>query len=718
MIDYFEKLPWFIKEYIHACRWSGFREIQTQTFDSFYSTDDHILISAGTSSGKTEAAMFPVIASLYSNPPESVGALYIGPLKALIDDQFQRMGPVLGESELRITGWHGDIGQSSKKKLVESPEGILQITPESLQNIISYTPEEIERLFGDLRFVIIDEVHAFMDSDRGLQLLCCLQRLETLAHCDPRRIGLSATIADREAAAEWLKADTGRHVSIVSDDGIGDRRITIHYNDLPSPDPETDSTDRKRAITSYYLELFRQTHGYNCIVFTNSRHDAEVAAKSLRIVAERKGYPNEVSIHHGSISKELRRDAESRLKDPSVKSTTVATVTLELGIDVGDLDRIVQIDAPFTCSGLVQRMGRSGRRGNVQDMVIMCKDDEEEWWNSVEGVSMNLVKAVAMSELILKEGWTEPADRSDLPYGLLYHQTMEYLRAGIGCKFSTLVSDVLSMYPFRGISKEEYRLMVKNLVNLDHLTVMADQTILIGPKAERLVFNRDFCSVFSAKKEIMVKCEGKTVGSIQEAPAVDELIQLAGHIWKVLEVSADKGTVIVEECEGEANNIWRSGTPPTHTRIMKKMLEVLQSDESYDYLDESAASRLEECRDLARANGMTELFSERTGGYRMHPWVGTKQFDTLRRVLQKVIGTDRIRAFQPFYIDIRSKLSQDEILGRVRDYLEEKDPITLVYDEDLLRYGKFDRYVPESLLVREYASHRLDYDIDIRNPPP
>ncbi|MBR6911667.1 MAG: DEAD/DEAH box helicase, partial [Candidatus Methanomethylophilaceae archaeon] len=109
MTDYFDKLPWFVKEYIHNCRWSGFREIQNQTFEAFYSTDDHILISAGTSSGKTEAAMFPVIGSLYNNPPESVGALYIGPLKALINDQFERMGPVLGESELRITGWHGDI---------------------------------------------------------------------------------------------------------------------------------------------------------------------------------------------------------------------------------------------------------------------------------------------------------------------------------------------------------------------------------------------------------------------------------------------------------------------------------------------------------------------------------------------------------------------------------------------------------------------------------
>jgi len=375
MSEYFDRLPWFIKEYIHTRRWSGFREIQNQTFDAFYSTDDHILISAGTSSGKTEAAFFPVLASLYDNPPESVGALYIGPLKALIDDQFQRMGPIIGESELKVTGWHGDISRSSKEKLLSEPRGILQITPESLQNILSYTPEDVGRLFGELRFVIIDEVHAFMESERGLQLLCCLQRLEVLAHCEPRRIGLSATIADRDDAAEWLRADTGRHVSIVYDPEGNKRRISVHYNSFPSHDRENDSIERKKAATKYYLELFKETHGYNCIVFTNSRLDAEMTAKSLRIVAEKKGYPDEVFIHHGSISKELRKIAEEKLKNPSVKSTTVATVTLELGIDVGDLDRIVQIDAPFTCSGLIQRMGRSGRRGNGQDLILMCNED-------------------------------------------------------------------------------------------------------------------------------------------------------------------------------------------------------------------------------------------------------------------------------------------------------------------------------------------------------
>ena len=242
---------------------------------------------------------------------------------------------------------------------------------------------------------------------------------------------------------------------------------------------------------------------------------------------------------------------------------------------------------------------------------------------------------------------------------------------------------------------------------------MSDQTLLIGEKAERLVFNKDFCSVFTTKKEVLVKCDGHTVGSIQNMPSEDDLIQLAGRVWRVAKASKEKSVVEVEECDGEACNPWRSGTPPTHTRVMKKMLEVLESDETYPYLDEAASARLEDSRSIARASGMTSMFVEKVGGFRMYPWLGTKQFDTLRRVLTKVVGTDSIRAFQPYYIDIRTKLSEDQIVSRVYNYLENKDPVTLIYDDDLLKYGKYDKFVPESLLVREYASDKLDMDLEL-----
>ena len=146
----FSDLPWFLKEFIHESRWDSFRDIQTEAFEAFRKNDNHIIISSATSSGKTEAALIPVIASLYENPPEGIGAMYIGPLKALIDDQFQRMIPMIEKSEIKITGWHGDVETGVKKKLMNNPEGILQITPESLQNIIFNHNEKLKKMFSNL----------------------------------------------------------------------------------------------------------------------------------------------------------------------------------------------------------------------------------------------------------------------------------------------------------------------------------------------------------------------------------------------------------------------------------------------------------------------------------------------------------------------------------------------------------------------------------------
>lgn len=712
MTDYFSELPWFLREYVYNSGWPSFREIQTRAFDVFRSGDEHILISAGTSSGKTEAAMFPVITSLYNNPPEGIGAMYIGPLKALIDDQFQRMDPILKDSGIRITGWHGDASRTAKESLLEFPSGILQITPESLQNLISDDPSRIKRLFSELRFIIIDEVHAFMDSERGSQLLCCLQRLEVLAGCDPRRIGLSATISDPESAGQWLTADTGRHTRVIRDPRTNDRNVRIRLYRIPGK--ENDDTGRKREITRYYKDLYNLISGRNCIVFVNSRSDAETAGRSLMKVAEVYNRGDNVHVHHGSISKEFRKTAEDALKNPMTKDTVVATVTLELGIDVGGLDAVIQIEPPYTCSSLVQRMGRSGRRGGVQEMTIMCLEDPARWWTDVEGINMELLKAISMVELSVGDGWTESPEPESLPYGLLYHQTMEYMKSGVGARFGVLVSDVLSMHPFKDISKEDYRDLLRYMVSQGQLERMEDGTLLIGSRGEKTVFNRDFCSVFTVKKEIEVHCDGKTIGSIQDMPDVGEPIQLAGHVWEVVGVKAKEMTIDVIESDGTACNPWRSGTPPVDTRIMRGILEILRSDREYPYIDEASAARLEECRVMARANGLTSLFSENDdGSIRIRPWLGTVQFDTLRRIVRNIDGVTSVYAFQPYFMDVRGDVSEDDVIDGIESFLSGSDPRYLISENDRLRFGKYDKFVPDHLLAKSFVKDRLDLDFDL-----
>ncbi len=708
MTDHFSSLPWFLREYVHSRRWGSFRAIQEATFDYFRRGDDHILISAGTSSGKTEAAMFPVITSLYNNPSDTVGALYIGPLKALIDDQFDRMDGILRESGIPVTGWHGDVDRNRKARFLDAPSGILQITPESLQNIVSGDPDIIRDLFSGLRFVIIDEVHTFVDSDRGAQLQCCLHRMEVVAGCDPRRIGLSATLSDTALAANWLSSDTGRRTSVIRDPSASDRSVCVRYHGFPVPDEDGDDTERKRAITGFYRNLLEEVRGGKCIVFVNSRYDAEVIGRSLRKVAERTmGNGDWIHVHHGSVSHEFRRRAEEDLKDPSKQVTVVSTVTLELGIDIGELDRIVQVDAPFTCTGMVQRMGRSGRRGGGQRMVVFCREDSSEPWSSVDGVSMDLVKAIAMTELIMNEGWTEPPVDRRYPFGLLYHQTMEFLKESTGARFGTLSSEVLSMKPFSEIDKDAYKKLLRHMVSSGQLVRMEDGTLLIGPKGEKVAFGHDFCSVFKVKKEIDVISPDGRVGSIQGVPDEGELIQLAGRIWQVIEVRSEDATVLVEETDGSAETPWKSGTPDVHPRVMSKMRDVLGSDTEYPYLDPAASNRLALCRTFARNNGMLSTFSEIEGGIRLFPWVGTIQFDTLVRALRMVNGVDRVYGFRPYYIDVRTRLPWDDVLERVNTILSH-GPSTLVSPDDIVRIGKYDQHVPKDLLELMFADERLD----------
>ncbi len=703
MTDRFDSLPWFLREYIHANRWESFRSVQEKAFDILFGTDRHLLISSETSSGKTEAALFPAISSIYSNPPRSVGALYVGPLKALIDDQFERLEPMLKDSYIEVTGWHGDISLQSKAKLLEVPSGILQITPESLQNIVASRPEDLERLFGDLRFVIIDEVHAFMGSDRGQQLLCCLERLDMLAHCEPRRIGLSATIADTGSVAEWLSANTGRETAVVTDRPTAKRDLIIYYSRFPSP--AEDPNPRKKSVNSFYKLLYKEIRGRNCIVFTNSRVTAERTARSLKKMAEAAKDPDVIHVHHGSISKELRKSAEENLKDPSKKTVTVSTVTLELGIDVGSLDAVIQIDTPYTCSSFVQRMGRSGRRGGAQIMRMFCREDQEKWWSSVEGVSMDLIKGIAIATLA-EEGWTESESEPSLPYGLLFHQTMECMRHGTGTKFSRLLSDVLPMYPFRNIKKEEYAELVRYMISVGIIMKMDDGTLLITDKGEKISSDRDFCSVFTVKKEIEVSCDGKGVGTIQEMPKQGDLIQLAGRIWKVVEINGKSRSVEVEETEGSADTLWKSGVPETDNRIMERMREILSSDEGYGFLDASASEELSASRRMAIQSEMLKGIVETDYGYRIYPWIGTRAFDTLCRVLRMVC--DKVLERPPYFADVMTELDWGELLEYIERYSDKRFAADLIGD-DRLEFGKYDRYVPEDLLMKSLAEDKLDF---------
>ncbi len=712
MSGLFSDLPWYIQEYIHDNKWRSFRDIQLETYELILRTRSHILVSAGTSSGKTEAALFPIIASLQNDKPKGFGALYIGPLKALIDDQFERFKPILGNSDVRVTEWHGDVSHHRKKQTLDDPSGILQITPESLQNIVTNKPEQLSRLFSQLRFVVIDEVHAFMISDRGLQLLCCLERIEKMTGCKPRRLGLSATISDPVPVCEWISANTGIETKVVTDNACGNREVEIRYNRFPK-ELEDNPAPRKKAITEYYRELYDEIKGKSCIVFANSRDSAEKTAHSLMIMAERDARAGEIFIHHGSISHELRSNAESALKNDDRKAVVVATVTLELGIDIGNLDRIVQIGTPFTCSSMVQRMGRSGRRGSMQNMIIHCNEDCARFSSRPEEFCWDLVKCIAIAELVLTDKWIEPCKCPKMPFGLLFHQTIQYIKSGIGCGYRELMENVLSLYPFRNIENGDYDILLEYMLKNGFLQKMEDGTFLLGPRGEALAFNREFCAVFSVGKEVEIVFKGKSIGSIQHNPSVGDLLQLAGHIWSVKEFNAKEGRAEVEESDGTVSTPWSSSIPSVDTKVLKKMREVLFSSEKYPYLDESASIALHHLRELALRSGMDRVFVPTSTGYTIYPWLGNIQFDSLRRILSQLPGITRVLCRQPYFINILTDVGEGKIRQMIADIQNDPESFVLQVEQKDLQIGKYDRYVPDELLLKQFASDEIDLNFEL-----
>ena len=707
MSELFSDLPEFLKEYVHENRWSSFRRIQEDAYRELVFSDDDLIISSETSSGKTEAALFPVISSIYRDPPNGIGALYISPLKALINDQHSRISQILSRSGIMVTGWHGDVDSHVKDRTRRSPEGILQMTPESLQALIGGDPNSVRRMFSDLRFVIIDEMHAFMDSERGLQLLCCLDRVKAISGCSPRRIGLSATISNLHAAEDWIRAGRDKDVKSIEGDRDSKKNVVISYHFLPRTDSVEGPRARKDAIAKYYEALLRVTDRNRCLVFTNSRDTSERTARSLDKIVERAGLNREIHLHHGRLSQEKRRMAEEALCSSARNVTVISTSTLEMGIDIGDMDRIIQIDAPHSCSSLSQRMGRSGRRENQQNLAVMCREDDDRRVLP-QILRMNLIKALAEVQLSVDEGWSEPPQIPKLPYGLLFHQTLEYIRETIGVRWKDLEKDILGQHPFRYITSDDYHTLLKHMHGQRVLKLMEDGTILLGPEGERIAFNKDFHTVFRSVTETEIRYLGENIGSVEGIPEVGDIVRVSDRLWTVRMVDASGRFAEVEPANEGSFTTGRGMIPEIHGKVMERMRDILIGQDEDPRMTSSAKEALDEARRMYRrfAKSTFTIMGDRI---RINVWSGSKIFRTLITMFSAMRDVRIVRSYEPYIIDITTDLDPDELV-RSCDHMSGMDPTGIVQQLGMnLHYGKYDRFIPDALLAKSYVTDRLEW---------
>lgn len=725
----FLRFPDFIKEYIYSRGWSELRDVQLEAARVIFETDSNLLISSSTASGKTEAALFPIITEIVNDPDarRSVSVLYIAPLKSLINDQYGRLDEVLDASGIPLTHWHGDVGASHKTKLLANPEGILQITPESLESMIINRANDIPRIFGSLRFVVIDEVHAMIGQDRGNQVLCLLSRIERLIGRHPRRVGLSATVGDLRKTADWLGAGSGRATEAPEPPRLPLKwRLGLEHFYIDNPNefqtvsrrisPEAD-TGGKAVLDPGYEFLYDGVYGKKALVFSNSREETEYVTATLRQIARARGDEDCFLIHHGNLSASLREDAEARMKDDEVtRAVTCATVTLELGIDIGKLERVAQMGAPTTVASFLQRLGRTGRRGSPPEMVMIYRE-EAPLPNAPlpEIIPWELLRGIALVDLYSEDRFVEPPSVKKMPLSLAFHQTLSTVASVGELTAKTLAERVLSLPPFASLDRETYRALLVSMINNDYLELTEQKGIIIGLAGERIINSFKFYAVFKDSEDYTVRRDSEEIGTITTPPPVGDRFALAGRVWEVTEIDTQRRLLFVKSVDGKMQVSWPGEAGEIHTRVLVAMRRVLTSDKEYPYLGENARARLENARRVAKNARVADNMVVFLGGqsYVLFPWLGTRAFRTTRRFLQKhaaELGISDIQSEGCNYITFKAKgNAAKQLVGAMRSIIARDgvDPYELVFDGECPVFDKFDEYIPPELLRAAYAEDRL-----------
>jgi ATP-dependent Lhr-like helicase len=552
--------------------WASLRPVQELAGTAILAGKNAVVL-APTAGGKTEAAVFPVLAQLMEKPTESVGALYVAPIKALLNNQEERLDTYTGMVGLRRFVWHGDATPAARRAFAREPAELLMTTPESLEVMLLSSWVPVARLFRDLRVVIIDEVHALAGTDRGAHLMSVLERLARFTTNDVQRIGLSATVGNPDEILVWLAGTSKRDGTVI---------------DPPKePSKRAISVLLRENVASIAHEAGIAGRGKKSLFFCRSRALTESVAERMQ------GQGIDVFVHHSSVSLEERRAAEERFhrgKDACI----VCTSTLELGIDVGDLDLVFQAGAPSTVSSFMQRMGRTGRRaGQVANTTFLCEEVGD------------LLQAIALVELA-RERWIEPVPPQSRCWPVLVHQILA-MTLQFGGVPADMAWDQLGRVPdFSGISRREFDELLAHLTAEGYL-FLADGRYSMGEKGEKVFGRKNFMelyAVFSSPVLFRVQTAGRReIGSLEQ-DFVDQLVEemssflLGGRAWTVEQISHSERIVRVREAPRGKKPKWGGFIPQIlGYELCRKVMQVLCGADEYPYLDEMGSRALAEQRE-------------------------------------------------------------------------------------------------------------------------
>lgn len=581
------------------------REVQECAIEAILHTGASVLIAAATAAGKTEAAFLPLLTETAARATPGLSILYVSPLKALINDQFRRLDELCERLEIDVVRWHGDGLQSAKRRALERPNGVVLITPESIEALLLRRTDDARRLFGRLDAVVIDELHAFLQGPRGLHLASLLHRIDRMADRPARRIGLSATVGDLDAARAWLNPVDPAAVRLVDiAGGAPELRLQIRgYVEGPEPNEaenevEVDGGDT--ALDQIADHAFKTLRGDNNLVFGGSRRMVEALADRLRRRAEAHGVPNEFFPHHGSLAKELREELELRLKAADLPTTAIATTTLELGIDIGSVKSVAQLGAPRSLSSLRQRLGRSGRRrGAPATLRIYIREKHAVTaQDPLDRLRPEIVRATASIRLLLQR-FVEPPVQDPAIVTVVIHQILSCLVEHGGLRPAPLFDIVCGQGPLNALTRADMASLLRNLAGFGLIEQAPDGTLMLGPEGENLTQGRDFYAIFQSEVEWRLVHAGRTLGTIPIANLLGpgSLVAFAGRRWRVVDVD-DRAKVleVVSHPAGKLPRFDRLSVEPIHDRLAAEMRSVYLDGDVPNYLDNVAAGLLVEGR--------------------------------------------------------------------------------------------------------------------------
>lgn len=706
-----------IQRFIWAEGWESLREAQEAAIPLIVKADRDVIVAAATAAGKTEAAFLPALTHLLALDPPGL-IVYISPLKALINDQFGRLDRLCEQLEVPVWPWHGDISSSVKTRFLAKRQGVLLITPESLEALLCNRGTTIRAAFERLTFFVVDELHAFIGAERGKQLQSLMHRIERVLGRTVPRIGLSATLGDMSLAAEFLRPGRGAAVAMVESKSAGSElKILVKGYEEPLVVRPEEGEDPPEPVTPAQIaaHLFKGLRGSNNLVFPNSRREVERYTYLLNKLCSAQQVPNEFWPHHGSLSKEIRSETESALKQKERPATAICTNTLELGIDIGAVKSVAQIGPPPSVASLRQRLGRSGRRkGEAAILRGYCVEDALGGKSSIaDDLRLGTVQMVAMISLLL-EGWFEPPRTHGAHLSTLIQQVLSFIAQNGGATISQLYGLLcVSATPFAGVSKEEFVQLVRHLGQKELLTQDAAGTLLHGRVGEKLVNHYTFYAAFATDEEFRIVAGGKTLGTlpVSQALVIGQRILFAGKTWRVEDIDEEQKVIFVARAGGGAPPLFSGGAGRTHTRVRQRMRQLLESAEVPAYLDEVAKRFLSEGRDCYSTRGLGQVYWVDQGQeLLLLTWLGDSANEALACLLQRrgLIATPGGPGVQVS----KGRSTTEAVVDVLFDAaVDDAPPLDMLLAETKnLQREKWDWALSDSLLRKAYASLYLDLD--------